>query len=105
LSDLGTARAFLPSCSPELDPAERVFEEVGRHIEGRIYESLHEKREETEIHLKELSADPQRAKSLCGWGWLRESLESLPLKTSVHQPPQQGGVGHALLRACNLHRQ
>ena len=69
----------LPSYSPELNPAESIFEEVRRHVEGRIYESLHEKREEAEIYLKELAAEPERVKHLCGWGWLRESLESLPL--------------------------
>jgi transposase len=31
----------LPSYSPELNPAERIFEEVRRRVEGKIYESLH----------------------------------------------------------------
>ncbi len=78
LDELETSRVFLPSYSPELNPAERVFEEVRSRVEGKIYESLREKREEAEIYLKELAADPERVKSLCGWGWLRESLESLP---------------------------
>jgi DDE superfamily endonuclease len=78
LAEIGTARVFLPSYSPELNPAERVFEEVRRRVEGKVYESLRDKREEAEIYLKELAADPERVKSLCGWGWLRESLESLP---------------------------
>jgi len=78
LAELETSRVFLPSYSPELNPAERVFEEVRRHVEGRIYESLHDKREEAESYLKELASDPERVKSLCGWAWLRESLESLP---------------------------
>jgi hypothetical protein len=79
LANLGTARVFLPSYSPELNPAERIFEEVRRRVEGKVYESLGDKREEAESYLKELAADPERVKSLCGWGWLRESLESLPL--------------------------
>ena len=79
LAELGTSRVFLPSYSPELNPAERIFEEVRRRVEGKVYESLHDKREEAESYLKELAADPKRVKSLCGWGWLRESLESLPL--------------------------
>ncbi len=78
LDGLETARVFLPSYSPELNPAERVFEEVRSRVEGKIYENLRDKREEAEIYLKELAADPERVKSLCGWGWLRESLESLP---------------------------
>jgi transposase len=79
LAELGTARVFLPSYSPELNPAERIFEEVRRRVEGKIYEGLPDKRREAEIYLKELAADPERVKSLCRWGWLRESLESLPL--------------------------
>ena len=79
LAELATIRVFLPSYSPELNPAERIFEEVRRRVEGKVYESLRDKREEAEIYLKELAADPERVKSLCGWGWLRESLESLPL--------------------------
>ncbi len=79
LDELATTRVFLPSYGPELNPAERVFEEVRRRVEGKVYESLHDKREQAESYLKELAVDPERVKSLCGWGWLRESLESLPL--------------------------
>ncbi|MDQ5829268.1 MAG: transposase [Actinomycetota bacterium] len=79
LAELGTIRVFLPSYGPELNPAERIFEEVRRRVEGKVYESLHDKREEAEIYLKELAADPERVKSLCSWGWLQESLELLPL--------------------------
>ena len=32
-----------PAYSPELNPAERVFEEVRRWVEGRVYESIEEK--------------------------------------------------------------
>ncbi len=78
LTEIGTARVFLPSYSPELNPAERVFEEVRSRVEGKLYESLHDKRREAESYLKELAADPERVKGLCGWGWLRASLESLP---------------------------
>ena len=79
LSELSTARVFVPSySSPELNPAERVFEEVRSRVEGRLYESLHDKRREAESYLKELAANPERVKGLCGWGWLQASLESLP---------------------------
>ena len=78
LSELETTRGFLPSDSPELDPAERVFEEVRRDVEGKVYESIPAKQKEAERYLKELKADPERVKSLCCWEWLREVLESLP---------------------------
>lgn len=47
-------------------------------VEGEVYESLHDKRREAESYLEELAADPERVKGLCGWGWLRASLETLP---------------------------
>jgi transposase len=81
LGELRTARVFLPSYSPELDPAERIFEEVRRRVEGKVYEDLAAKRREAESYLEELWTDPARVKSLCGWEWLRESLESLPAST------------------------
>lgn len=61
----------------KLNPAERIFEEVRRHVEGKVYEDLEAKRHEVESYLKELQAAPERVRSLCGWGWLREALESL----------------------------
>src|SRR3712207_9170705 len=44
LAELGTARVFLPSFSPELNSAERVFEEVRRREEGKVHGSLHDKK-------------------------------------------------------------
>jgi transposase len=78
LGELPTTRVFLPSYSPELNPAERIFEEVRRHVEGKIYEDLEAKRREAESYLEELRSEPERVRSMCGWRWLREILESLP---------------------------
>lgn len=78
LEELQTARVLLPAYSPELNPPERVFEEVRRRIEGLVYESVAAKKQLAEGYLKELEGDPEGVKSLCGWGWLRESLEALP---------------------------
>ena len=69
LRELPTELVFLPSYSPELNPAERVFEKVRRLVEGRAYDSI----------LGELDADRERMKRLCGWEWMREALERLPL--------------------------
>ena len=38
----GVKTIVQPPYSPELNPAERVFEEVRRWVEGRVYESLEE---------------------------------------------------------------
>ena len=40
MGQLGFGRISLPAYSPELNPAERVFEEVRRRIEGKVYPSL-----------------------------------------------------------------
>jgi transposase len=78
LGELPTARVFLPSYSPEFNPAERIFEEVRRRVEGKVYEDLEDKRREAESYLEELRAAPERVRGLCGWRWVREALESLP---------------------------
>ncbi len=68
--------AFLqPRAQP---PAERIFEEVRRRVEGRAYESIGAKQAEVESYLRELGADRERVKRLCGWEWMREALEQLP---------------------------
>jgi hypothetical protein len=78
LKELPTKRVFLPAYSPELNPAERVFEELRRRVEGKVYKDLKAKRDEAERYLKELKADPQRVKRLCGWDWLQDALRQLP---------------------------
>ena len=78
LADVATKRVYLPPYSPELNPAERVFEEIRRRVEGKVYPSLQAKRDEAQRYLKALEADSGRVKRLCGWGWLRESLQRLP---------------------------
>ncbi len=83
LRELATKRVFLPSYSPELNPAERIFEEVRRRVEGRVYDSIKAKQAEVESYLRELSVDREREKRLCGWEWIRESLEQLPPRRSM----------------------
>jgi hypothetical protein len=78
LADLKTKRIALPAYSPELNPAERVFEEIRARVEGVVYASLDAKQAEAETYLKELQSDPERVKQLCGWAWLQEALTRLP---------------------------
>ncbi len=78
LRELSTKRVFLPSYSPELNPAERIFEEVRRRVEGRVYDSIEAKQAEVESYLRQLDADRERVKRLCGWEWMCEALERLP---------------------------
>lgn len=71
-------RVVQPPASPELNPAERVFEEIRRYIEGRTYARLAEKVHRVENWLRRLAADPGRIRRLCGWDWIIECLERLP---------------------------
>ena len=71
-------RVQLPKYSPELNPAERVFQEKRRQVEGWVYLSLEGKKEATEVYLRELADDPDRVKRLVGWDWFWEALQQLP---------------------------
>ena len=78
LAELPIARVALPPYSPELNPAERVFEEIRRRAEGRVYDTLAAKQAAVEAYLDELAADPDRVRRLCDWAWIREAIAQLP---------------------------
>jgi transposase len=74
IGELGLKRIFLPSYSPELNPAERVFLEIRRCVEGLVYSSLAEKKLVVERWLVDFAGDVERVKRLCGWSWIQENL-------------------------------
>ena len=67
-----------PPYAPELQPAERVFEELRGAVEGTVYATLDEKVAAVERELQALAADPERVKSLAGWHWIHEAWAALP---------------------------
>lgn len=71
-------RIFLPPYSPELNPAERVFEEVRREIEGFVYASIQAKQHRIDQFLRQLRADKQRLASLVSWNWIVDIFNHLP---------------------------
>ena len=75
---LGLPLIALPPYSPELNPAERVFEEVRRWIEGKVYRSIEDKVDVVEAFLTELESDLDRVRALTGWEWIEEAVEHLP---------------------------
>ena len=75
---VGLPTIVQPPYSPELNPAERVFEEVRRWVEGRIYRSIEDKMEAVNAYLRELESDPARVRSLAGWAWIDDSIRCLP---------------------------
>ena len=70
----------LPPYSPELNPAERVFEEVRRWIEGKVYPSLEDKVAAVEAYLTELESNPDRVRGLAGWDWIEDAIQRLPTR-------------------------
>jgi transposase len=75
---LGMPLIDLPPYSPELNPAERVFEEVRRVVEGTTYASLDAKVAAVTAVLEELDADPERVRHLTNWHWIDTALHQLP---------------------------
>jgi DDE superfamily endonuclease len=76
---VGLPLVALPPYSPELNPAERLFEEVRRRVEGTVYATLAAKVAAVQACLEELDADPARVRRLCGWDWLTAALDALPI--------------------------
>ncbi len=75
---VGLPTIVQPPYSPELNPAERVFQEVRRWVEGRIYRSIEDKMEAVNAYLRELESDPARVRSLAGWAWIDDNIRRLP---------------------------
>lgn len=76
--EVGPALVFLPAYSPELNPAERIIEEIRARVEGRVWAGLEAKCAEAEAFLRELAADPARVKQLAGWDWIHTACQLLP---------------------------
>ena len=76
---LGLTLIGLPPYSPELNPAERVFEEVRRWIEGKVYQSMEDKVEAVNMFLTNLESDPERVRTLANWDWIVHATQRLPI--------------------------
>jgi hypothetical protein len=72
-----------PPYSPELNPAERVFEYLRTKIEGRVYGTLAAKKGAIEAELRTLASAPDRIISLAGWDWIRQSVTGLSQSNTV----------------------
>jgi transposase len=70
----------LPPYSPELNPAERVFEELRRLVEGRVWGTVEAKTASVEALLQDLASSPERVRRLAGWAWIHSALSALPLQ-------------------------
>ena len=74
----GPPLVALPPYSPELNPAERVIEELRRAVEGEVYGDLERKVAVVEAELRRWAADPARVRRLTRWAWIADALAQLP---------------------------
>ena len=75
---VGLPLVALPPYAPELNPAERVFEELRRAAEGVVYADIAAKVAAVDAALVDLASDPARVRRLVGWGWITDALAQLP---------------------------
>jgi transposase len=78
MGEVGFERIFLPPYSPELNPAEGIFEEIRGDIEGEVYPSLRAKQAALLHLLRQLRDNKARLGQLIGWDWLKQAHEQLP---------------------------
>lgn len=74
-----------PPYSPELNPAERIFEYLRDKVEGHVYGTIDAKKQAVETELEKLAAVPDKVKSLAGWDWIRQSVSNLSDPNTVFQ--------------------
>jgi hypothetical protein len=79
VADVGPALVPLPPYSPELNPAERLFEAIRRRLEGTVYATLDDKAAVAQAFLAELDADPASVRRLWGWDWINAAITTLPV--------------------------
>lgn len=63
---------FLPPYSPELNPAERFFEELRKATANQIFESIEEQEKAIETKLNQVADDVEGMKQLLGYEWILE---------------------------------
>ena len=71
---VGLPLISLPPYSPELNPAERLFEELRKVVKGKTFARLADKLLLVENTLRKWKADPDFIKGLCGWTWIHEAI-------------------------------
>jgi transposase len=77
VGEVGLRRIYQPPYSPERNPAERVFAEVRRWVEGRRYERIEAKKAAVEEVPRRLEAEG-KVSSLVGWHYICRALNTLP---------------------------
>jgi len=71
----GMPLVSLPTYSPELNPAERLNEEIRRLLKGKTFRTLAEKVLVVENQLRRWKANPAFIQRLCGYYWIEDCLD------------------------------
>lgn len=77
VQELGFPLVQQPAYAPELNPVERLIEELRRAVEGKVYDTLEAKAEAIEAELRKWDVDADRVRRLVGWSWIRDTLGQL----------------------------
>jgi hypothetical protein len=78
VQEVGFPLVQQPAYAPELNPAERLFEELRRVAEGKVYATLDAKVAAIQAELQWWDANPDRLRRLVGWWWIKDTLNQLP---------------------------
>jgi transposase len=66
---------FLPPYSPELNPAEHLWDELReKHFHNRVFDTRDALEDQLEHGLREMELHPERIQSLVAWTWIVDSL-------------------------------
>ena len=85
--DVGMTLQTQPAAAPKVNPAERVFQELRRVVEGLVYPTLADKVAVVERELLALTADPIRLRRLTGWAWIADTLA--PSRPNIRTPHER----------------
>jgi transposase len=66
---------FLPPYSPELNPAERFFEELRKATANQIFKTIAEQETAIEARLNQLADDTEGMRQLLGYDWILKQCE------------------------------
>lgn len=74
---LGFPLVQQPAYAPELNPVERLIEELRRAVEGKLYETLEAKVAAIEAELRKWDTDSYRVHRLANWDWIKDNLKQI----------------------------
>lgn len=72
----------LPAYSPELNPVERLIEELRKSTANRVFNNLGEVEGVLIEALREYIDNRDKVESLCGFPWIKRQMQDLHLSTS-----------------------